>query len=226
MFDVQHERSAETLANLLQLYYPKGCKIIDFTFGTGALWWKIFETPELAKKYKVTACDAVPFKSKKAKSPKGFVVHKRNVTKDSYSDLGRHDVGLVDFPYRIGKPSLKSKKDQPVAIQLQGPRSWARKDISRFMYNKSVEEFNDRIECLNHEALTCLKPRALLINKVMSVGNGNGGLAAHPYNCWKILTNFELIEDMIYVRHDTGPFRRNGQLERIHGHFQLYRLRK
>jgi hypothetical protein len=224
MFDVQHERAADTVANLLQLYYPKGCKIIDFTFGTGSLWWKVFETPELAKKYIVTACDAVPFKkTKRAKAPKHFVVHKVDVINGSYSRFGLHDVGLVDFPYRIGKPSRKSKKDQAVAIQLKGPRSWAREDISRFMYNSTELDFWFKIMALNLKAPAALKPGGLLINKIMSVGNGNGGLAAHPYHCWHLLTNFILAEDVIYERSDTGPFRRNGQLERKHGHFQIYR---
>ena len=229
MFDVLHERSAEIIADLLQLYYPRGAKIIDFTFGTGALWWKIFETPELCKKYKVTACDAVPFDSKEAQAPRGFRVTKRNLLEDDYGDLGKHDVGLVDFPYRIGKPSsTKANEGRPVAIQLMGPRSWAasKGDTSRFMYNESEESFNERADALNRKAPSCLKPRALLINKIMNVGDGKGRLVPHAYNCWRLLTNFELIEDPIYVRHDTGPYRRRGQLERIHGHFQIFRLKE
>ncbi len=229
MFDVLHERSAEIIADLLQLYRPSGAKIIDFTFGTGALWWKIFETPELCKKYRVTACDAVPFDSKEAQAPRGFRVTKRNLLEDDYGDLGKHDVGLVDFPYRIGKPSsTKANEGRPVAIQLMGPRSWAasKGDTSRFMYNESEESFNERVDALNRKAPSCLKPRALLINKIMNVGDGKGRLVPHAYNCWRLFTNFELIEDPIYVRHDTGPYRRRGQLERIHGHFQIFRLKE
>ncbi len=51
---------AEILRELLELYLPGGGKIIDLTFGKGALWTRIFSDSVLRSKYPVTACDASP----------------------------------------------------------------------------------------------------------------------------------------------------------------------
>ena len=97
---------AEILSDLLQTYYPKGCRCIDFTFGTGSLWWKVKESPALAPLYPITACDAVPNEKLRVMDS----INQKNLLSDDYSELGLHDVGVFDPPYLIGKPASYSAK--------------------------------------------------------------------------------------------------------------------
>ncbi len=88
MFTIVLENQADIVEKLLQLCYPEGAKIIDFTYGTGAIWWNIFEKPYLNEKYQITKCDAEP--SSKLQEP----INKLDLTEDDYSKLGYHDIGV------------------------------------------------------------------------------------------------------------------------------------
>ena len=60
VFTVFLNNHSEIIVDLLQLYYPNGAKAIDVTYGTGGLWWGVYENPDITKKYVVTKCDAEP----------------------------------------------------------------------------------------------------------------------------------------------------------------------
>ena len=72
---------AEILSDLLKTYYPKGCRCIDITFGTGSLWWKVKESPALAPLYPITACDAVPNEKLRVMDS----INQKNLLSDDYS---------------------------------------------------------------------------------------------------------------------------------------------
>src|SRR5579872_3765179 len=130
MFTVSLENQAVILEGLLELYYPEGARAIDFTYGTGALWWNIFENPRLKEMYPVTKCDAEPSLPEES-------INQLDLTKDDYAHLGKHEIGVFDPPY-LRRPSFdypnKSKVlnsniagTQLIALQYQGKRSWAAK---------------------------------------------------------------------------------------------------
>src|SRR6266446_3420111 len=137
MFTISLENQADIVDKLLRLYYPEGADIIDFTYGTGAIWWNVFENPSLNKRYQVTACDADP--SPKLKEP----INKLDLTESDYSHLGKHDIGVFDPPYLIGRPSFDypsnektmdsgiSGTQKVISMGFQGKRSWSSTNLNK-----------------------------------------------------------------------------------------------
>jgi hypothetical protein len=150
-FSVFLNSQADIVAELMQVYAPKGARVIDFTFGTGGLWWKVKESPLLAPLYPITACDAAP--NSKLKDAVGIL--QRDLLKDDYSELGQHDIGVFDPPYLIGRNAfdipngLKKPKGAVGTTALQGPRSWSQDELSKYTANPTVADFNRRVEALN-----------------------------------------------------------------------------
>ena len=81
VFTVFMDNHADIWERLLEFYYPQGAKVIDFTYGTGAIWWNIFEKGK-SDRYLLTKCDAAPNDKVKAE---GVAV--KDLTKDDYTDL-------------------------------------------------------------------------------------------------------------------------------------------
>ena len=129
MFTITNENQADIIEHLLELYRPDGANIIDFTYGTGAFWWNVYEKPRLKTFYKITACDAEPsfgkdrvereilqevLLSESGEEPEGEEEehqHEENIlkldlTKDDYSHLGTFHIGVFDPPYLIGRPAF------------------------------------------------------------------------------------------------------------------------
>jgi hypothetical protein len=237
MFTVSLANQADILEQLLQLYYPEGCKIIDLTYGTGALFWNIYEKPRLREIYSVTKCDAEP-------SIEGEEIHRLDLTHDDYSHLGLHDVALFDPPYLIGRPSFDypaSSKvlnsnisgTQLLAVQFQGKRSWSSKaraktqenGINRFVANMTLEVFNERLKGLARVAPTVLKERGILLCKIMNPRH-NGKLVDHSWNIKSILSpNFDLVDELVYIRQGATTWKVKGHLQNLHGFWLVFQKR-
>ena len=223
-FSVFLQPQAEILADLLQAYYPKGAKVIDFTYGTGGLWWKVKESPLLAPLYPITACDAAPNKKLAGVGN----IHKKDLLRDDYSDLGLHDVGVFDPPYLIGRGSfdVPNAKKGVVPTALQGPRSWSQDELGKYTTNRTVTDFNQRVEGLRQRAPQAIKRGGLLLVKVMDVRN-NGSLVPHHVSCINILSkSFDYIDTGIYIRQGATTWKPKEGLQGLHGYWLVFRLRK
>ncbi|MHB1910373.1 MAG: hypothetical protein ACYCQJ_16125 [Nitrososphaerales archaeon] len=224
MFTIFLDNHADIWERLLKFYYPEGAKVIDFTYGTGAMWWNIYEK-ELD--YSVTKTDASP-NDKVLKE--GVIV--KDLTKDDYSELGIHDCALFDPPYLIGRSSFdypnKSKVldsnvagTQLLALQYQGKRSWGANKLDNYVANPTLEVFNQRVEALNHVAPTVLCDDSLLFVKVMDPRH-NGSLVPHHVNIINALTNFRLYDIGIYVRQGATTWKVKGHLQNLHGYYLIF----
>jgi len=226
VFTIFLDNHADIWERLLEFYYPRGAKVIDFTYGTGAIHWNIFEK-EKTEKYTLTKCDAAP--NDKVKE-EGVIV--KDLTKDAYSDLGFHDCGVFDPPYLIGRSSFdypnKSKVldsniagTQVLAMQYQGKRSWAANKLDNYVANPTLEVFNQRVLGLNRIAPTCLKAGALLFVKVMDPRN-DGSLIPHHVNIINSLTNFKLYDLGVYIRQGATTWKVKGHLQNLHGYWMIF----
>jgi hypothetical protein len=199
----------EILKALLELYYPRGAKVIDLTYGTGKLWSAIRENPALKRHYRVTACDAAPIL-------KG--VRKKNLLTDDYASLGRHDAAVFDPPYLIGRKSFDYRKPSS--------RSWAKTGgLKRYTSNQTLEEFNRRVECLAEKTSTFLKPGGLLIVKVLDPRK-DGTLITHHINIANLLSaRFKLIDLAGYIRMGATTWKIRGHLQNLHGYWMIFKLK-
>ncbi len=217
MFTVFLNNHAGIIADLMSLYFPKQAKIIDVTYGTGALWWKILEDEEMAKKYQVTACDAVPNQNPKIKEK----INQRSLLTDNYDDLGVHDALVFDPPYLIGRTCFNYSHTE----KLEGPRSWSSDKLPKYVANPTIEAFDERVRGLLRIAPTVLKPNGILIVKVMDPRH-NGQLIDHHIRIVNILREkFDLIDHGIYIRQGATNFKIKGHLQNLHGHYLIFRLR-
>jgi hypothetical protein len=227
MFTVSLENQADIVEKLLQLYYPQGAKIIDFTYGTGAIWWNVFEKPFLNEKYQITKTDAEP--STKLKEP----IHTLDLTKDDYSQLGKHDIGVFDPPYLIGRPSfdyLSNGKvldsgiagtQKVISMGFQGKRSWSSTNLNKYVCNLTRSVFDERVDGLKIKADQTIKSEGLLFVKIMNPRN-NGKIIDHVYTIKQKLQNFELMDELIYIRQGATTWKVKGHLQNLHGFWLIF----
>lgn len=236
LFTISLENQADILEKLLHLYFPSGAKAIDLTYGTGALWWNVFEDDRLAKMYSVTKCDAVP-------SLEHENINRLDLTLDDYSHLGGHDLALFDPPYLIGRPSFDypaSSKvlnsnisgTQVLAMQFQGKRSWSAKaraanqdGTNRFVANITLDVFVERLKGLARVAPIVLRDDGLLLVKIMNPRH-KGKLMDHSCHIKTILTpNFELMDELVYIRQGSTTWKVKGHLQNLHGFWLVFKKR-
>ncbi len=221
VFSVVMNTHDNIFVDLIQLYFPEGAKIIDFTYGTGSLYWKIFESPYLNSLYKITCCDAVP--NPKLKNLDNIII--KNLVKDDYSDLGFHDVGVFDPPYLIGRNgydySASVKKGNLIPAQLQGKRSWSADELTKYTGNPSLSVFNERVLGLKQRAKQVIKPEGLLFVKVMDP-RYEKKLISHHINIVNTLQpEYELIDHCIYIRQGSTTWKVKNHLQNLHGHWLI-----
>ncbi len=225
MFTVLMDNHADIWERLLEFYYPGGARVIDFTYGTGAIWWNIFEKAKT--KYSLTRCDAAPNEKVKGE---GVIV--KDLTRDDYSELGLHDCAVFDPPYLIGRNSFdypsKSKVldsniagTQVLAMQYQGKRSWAANKLNKYVANATLQVFNDRVLGLNQRSPSALKDGGLLFVKVMDPRH-DGSLIAHHINIVNALTNFRLSDLGVYIRQGATTWKVKGHLQNLHGYWMVF----
>lgn len=214
---------AEILSELLQTYYPRGCRCIDFTFGTGSLWWKIKESPTLAPLYPITACDAAPNEKLKAIDS----ISQKNLLTDNYSELGLHDVGVFDPPYLIGRPTPFSAMTRSggSSVVPNGFRSWDSTNLARYTSNPTVEDFNRRVDALNRVGDQAISPNGLLLVKVMDIRN-EGHFVTHHISVANILSRrYDLVDIGVYVTQRPFTWKSKQRLQGTHGFWEVFRLK-
>ena len=206
---------SKILLELLELYFPKvhrKVRVIDLTFGRGALWKQILANPILRSKYRLTACDASPDSNTVA----GVRAIKRNLFTDDYTNLGKHDVATFDPPYLVARPSFD--------YETASKRSWSA-NLETHTSNPNLAVFNRRVEALKQKAPTFLKPGGLLLVKVMDP-RSDGTLIPHHINITKTLSNsFQLIDLAIYVRMGPTTWKVRGHLQNLHGYWLVFKLK-
>lgn len=209
MFTIFLQKQADIWHDLLEFYFPNGASIIDYTYGTGATWWNTS-----ASKYKITKTDAEPMDKS---------VIKKDLTADSYLDLGLHDAGFFDPPYLIGRQSFDYPLNYGAHRQgLQGKRSWGSKGLDKYVSNVTLEVFNKRVEGLNNAAAQTIKKDGLLFVKIMDCRK-NGRLISHHINIAELLTNFELVDLAIYLRMGATTFESKNHLQNLHGYWMVFK---
>jgi hypothetical protein len=245
LFTVSLDNQADEFARLLENYFPTGARIIDFTYGTGATWWKVHETPRLAEQYEITKCDAEP----SDRVPDRDQIKKLDLVTDSYFHLGLHDAGFYDPPYLVGRPSFdypsKSKVldsnisgTQVLAMQYQGKRSWAAQKLDRFVCNLKPEVFRERLAGLARVAHTVIKEDGLLFVKLMNPRHG-GELMDWTFETKVALAlHFKKIDEQIYVRQGSTTWKPKKakesarkkvtykHLQNLHGFWQMYQRKE
>ena len=202
---------ASILKELLELYFPvrRKVRVLDLTYGKGALWGRIRADRRLRSKYVVTKCDA---------SPTARGVRKRNLLTDDYSSLGLHHVAVFDPPYLIKRSAFD--------YQETSHNSWsADHNPGKYTKNQSVDTFNRRVESLREKAPTFLLRDGLLLVKVMDP-RWKGKLIPHHITISKILQDsFELIDLGVYLRMGASTWTILGHLHNLHGYWMIFRLR-
>jgi hypothetical protein len=211
-FTLFFDDQGEILRRLLELYSSsrRTVKVIDLTYGRGALWSTIFDDPTLRRKYRVTKCDAAP-------TVKG--VKKRSLLTDDYSSLGKHDVALFDPPYLIGRRAFDYGKEQT------SRKSWAKAGgLKKHTSNQTLEQFNRRVECVRDKAKSFLRPGGLLIVKVLDPRYKHRLICHHINIANALRESFELIDIGVYVRQGASTWKINGNLHNAHGYWLTFRL--
>jgi hypothetical protein len=244
MFTVSLANQADEFEDLLENYFPDGARIIDFTYGTGALYWSLYANERLQGLYTFTKTDASP--SDRVKDKEEII--KLDLTKDDYSHLGLHDVGIFDPPYLIGRPSFdypsKSKVlnsnisgTQVLAMQYQGPRSWAAQKLDKFVCNLKPEVFRERLNGFARVAPTVIKDDGLLFVKLMNPRH-DGKLMDWTFETKvALMKDFEKIDEQIYIRQGSTTWKprkgkdENGRvkykhLQNLHGFWTIFQKRK
>ena len=228
MFTVSLANQADILQDLLELYYPQGASIIDFTYGTGAIYWNIFEKPGLSDNYRIMKCDAEP-------SLENEAIMKLDLTTDDYSNLGAFDIGVFDPPY-LKRPSFdypnKSKvlssniaNTQVIAMQYQGKRSWAAKKLNRFVANLTPEIFTERLKGLARVAPTVIKEEGLLLVKIMNPRE-KGAIWDHAFEIKTVLNDkWKLVDELAYIRQGPTTWKIKGHLQSLHGYWLTFQKR-
>jgi hypothetical protein len=203
---------SEILKQLLELYFPscRKVRVIDLTYGKGALWARIRDDKKLRSKYRVTKCDATP-------TAPG--VKKRNLLTDDYSSLGLHHVAVFDPPYLIKRSAFD--------YQETSHNSWsADHNPGKYTKNQNVDTFNERVKCLAEKAPTFLQRDGLLLVKVMDP-RWKSKLITHHITISKILhDSFELVDLGVYVRMGASTWTIQGHLHNLHGYWMAFRLLK
>lgn len=212
MFTVLLDNHSTNLQRLLDLYVGRGSKVIDFTYGTGALWQDV-------QGYEVTKCDA--------NASDG--VKEKDIFADDYADLGKHKAGIFDPPYLIGRSSFdysaKVNGDGAlVPMQYQGKRSWGTKGVGTYTSNQTVDKFNERVRHINNKAPTTLEPEGMLFVKVLDPRH-NKRLVQHHINVVNILTNFTLDCVFVYIRQGATTWKVKGTGQNLHGYWLAFRLK-
>ncbi|MHB8603385.1 MAG: hypothetical protein ACYC9R_12200 [Nitrosotalea sp.] len=291
MFTVTLDKQSATFKQILEMLFPKKqfvgqqVKAIDFTFGTGSLWWDILDDPCPCCNsfhFQVTKCDADPswldepeilsnlrqIYLDKYQNQKRFLriqdekerhdkiwqsafdkakqlteqycdktVIQKNIFNDSYAELGSHKFGVFDPPYLYGNRQAfdypaggmdglieKVNSSHITPMQLQGPRSWGANGLKKFVGNKSVEEFEERLRKLNEKAPTVLEPKGVLIVKVMDPRH-DGKLITNHTKCENLLTNFEVTNIGPYIRQGATTFSTEKNFQNLHGYWMTFRLK-
>lgn len=212
-FTLFFDDQGEIVRRLLQVYFPsrRTVKIIDVTYGRGALWSTVFGDPAMRRKYHVTKCDAIP-------TVKG--VKRRDLLTDDYSRLGQHDAALYDPPYLIGRQSFDYGRKQT------SQKSWAKTGgLKKHTSNQTLEQFNRRVECLRDKAQSFLRPGGLLIVKVLDPRYKHRLICHHINIANALRASFELIDIGVYVRQGASTWKINGNLHNAHGYWLMFRLR-
>ena len=287
------EKQSKILTDLINLYYPRKTDVtaLDFTFGTGALWWDLTDPCQCCGKthVKITKCDADPawkhesevkevlyaffydrikgskknkslskenleqIARKKAEAFSLKVIDKtvveKNLYKDDYSELGRHDMALFDFPYLYGRDAfdypLSIKKAQesqiitstvpnyqgPLQLPYAGPKSWGFHGLSKFTANASVEDFIERVRKINDKAPSVLKQDGLLFSKIMNT-RVDGEFIRNDAMILNVLDhrfnpkgNFENVDLIAYVRHGATTFLSKRRAQTLHGYWQVFAIK-
>jgi hypothetical protein len=193
MFTVLFDKHSYILRRLLELYYPQGCSVIDFTAGQGRLH------VDLPARYRVTLCDRAPGHQ-----------YRKDLTKDDYNDVGMHDCGVFDPPYLVQRLAF----DYPA----KKTQTWRRK-VSRMSGNQSLEEFNERVRALNVKALQCV--RRLLLVKIMDP-RIRGQLVPHHCTIWEALDCWRLIDLGVYIRQGATTWIIKKGLQNAHGFWMVF----
>lgn len=216
------EKQSFNLHRLLDKFVKHGNggqPIIDFTYGTGALWKDDNELGCSISDYKVTKCD---------REGDPNVVNIRDLNTDDYHDLGIHKGAIVDPPYLIGRSAFDYKAKVTndgslVPMQMQGKRSWGTKGVKRYVANRTVEDFARRIRALNVKATQVLMPGGFLFIKVMDVRHQKK-LIPHHITVVNELTNFLLEGYTIYHRSGATTWT-HGQIQILHGFWLIFTLK-
>ncbi len=208
MLTILMDKQADIWRHFLEFYYPQGAKVIDFTYGTGATWRA---TPT---QYLITKTDAVPNDES---------VIKKDLTKDSYADLGLHDAGFFDPPYLIGKNSSYIATSSHRQDNI-GKRSWGQNGLARFVANPTLDVFIERLNGLNTAASQTIKSGGLLFVKIMDCRK-DGRLITHHITIIQKLTNFELIDLAVYIRQGATTWETKQHLQNLHGYWLIFKMR-
>jgi hypothetical protein len=200
MYTLLIDKQNEIWRRLLELYYPEGASVLDFTAGAATLH------KGLPAKYRLTLCD----------KHEGNIV--RDLITDSYEDLGQHDAAVFDPPCLVRRLSF----DYPLRDKGTARGQWRSRRLERHVTNQSVSQFNDRLEALNIKAPSILKPQGLLFCKVMDV-RFKDELVPHHFEVWKRLANFRLVDHGVYLRQGATTWGSKRHLQNLHGHWMVFR---
>jgi len=216
VFTLLLNEQPKILLELLELYFParRKVKVIDLTFGRGALWSIILQNATLRSKYQLTACDASPDSNAVA----GVQAIRKNLFTDDYTALGLHDAAVFDPPYLVERLSFD--------YEQASKKSWSANNLERHTSNPNVAFFNRRVEALKQKASTFLKPGGLLLIKIMDPRK-DGTLITHHINIANILNDScELVDLAVYTRMGATTWKINGHLQNLHGYWMTFKLRK
>lgn len=216
MRSILNQSSADNLRDLILNYNldrPE-YRIIDFTYGKGGLW----ETDYPYKCQRIF-CDAIS---------EDCNVLKKELGKDTYSDLRDIDAGIFDPPYKIGAESVdyttkqKNGKNVVVSVSNQGKNSWsAEGNLARFTSNITEQNFVDRIKSLEIACKQCMHKDSLLFIKVMNT-RFKKRLIDNKQHCIANLPSFVYHAEFIYQKALVPIWRHHNAI--AHGYWLVMKM--
>jgi len=204
MLSVLFGEQSEILKQILNFYLPRGSKILDVTYGHGKLYRL---SGNLTLEYEIVSNDVDP------ESPSQYHLPFNRLF-EIVKNHGRFDAVIYDPPY---------KYDQPSYVFRVIPEQDA--DWKPLKTKWTIQHQTESATILNDVLPFIIKKNGFLIAKIMDTRK-NGKLILNHNILINCLTNFELIDLIVYVRTMMGLFRNDRHSQTAHGYFLIFKNRR
>jgi len=207
MLSVLFSEQFDNFRHILEFYLGPEAIILDTTYGHGKLWQNVNRTKTTSNMWIIISNDV----DSKSPAKYHYPIEDLHLIAKIH---GLFDAVIYDPPYKYDVESY---------VFFQDPK----KDAD-WQPNKTKWSVLDQVQCakkLNLSAPQLLKEDGLLIVKIMDTRFKRELILNHKI-IMDMLTNFELIDLLIYVRLGVGVFKNANVAQVAHGYYLVFKKKK